>query len=124
MNRSVAQYRRAFKKQLACSRSTQEQLTLRFQSMLNGFLEDYPSPTMQELYNALGSPEELAKSFSADIPAEEAVRYARKQTARRVIVGILVGLLLIATVYVFFVKQSPLISYDEGIVYSSEEHMP
>lgn len=97
---------------------------LRFQSMLKGFLEDYPSPTTQELYNAFGSPEELAKSFSADVPPEETARYWKKQKVRRIIAGILVGLLLIATVYVFFEKQSPLISYDEGIVYPSGEYTP
>lgn len=97
---------------------------LRFQSLLKGFLEDYPSPTTQELYTAFGTPEELAKSFSADIPPEEAARYWKKQKVRRIIAGILVGLLLLAAVYVFFEKQSPLISYDEGIVYPSEEYIP
>lgn len=97
---------------------------LRFQSLLKGFLEDYPSPTTQELYTAFGTPEELAKSFSADIPPEEAARYWKKQKVRRVIAGILVALLLLATVYVFFVKQKPLVSVDEKFDYPVESYIP
>ena len=124
MNKSVAQYRRALKKLLFCSSSKREQLMLRFQSMLNTLLADCPAPTKQELYDAFGSPEELANTLSEEITQEDTARYRRMQKARRIIAGILVGLLLIATVYVFFIKHKPITSYDEGIAYPTEQYSP
>ena len=124
MNKPVAQYRRALKKLLFCSSSKQEQLMLRFQSMLNTLLADCPAPTKQELYDAFGSPEELANTLSGEITPEETARYHRTQKAHRMIAGILAGLLLIASVYVFFVKQKPLVSVDEKIDYPTETYIP
>lgn len=123
MNNSVAQYLRVLKKHLACDNSKRKQLMLRFQSMLNTLLADCPAPTKQELYDAFGSPEELANTLSEEITPEDTAQYWRKQKARRIIAGILVALLLGATAYVFFVKQTPITSYDEGIAYPSEEYI-
>ena len=124
MNKPVAQYRRALKKLLFCSSSKREQLMLRFQSMLNTLLADCPAPTKQDLYDAFGSPEELANTLSEEITPEDTARYRRMQNARRIIAGILIGLLLIASVYVFFVKQKPLVSVDEHIDYPIEPYIP
>jgi len=124
MNKPVAQYRRALKKLLFCSSSKREQLMLRFQSMLNTLLADCPAPTKQDLYDAFGSPEELANTLSEEITQEDTARYRRMQNARRIIAGIIASLLLIVTVYVFFVKQKPITSYDEGIAYPTEQYSP
>ena len=115
MNNSVTRYEKELKKKLPCRRSEQNKLLSRFHVMLGSFLEENPAPTAQELRAAFGPPEAMAAVLSDGISPEEKTRYQNGTKLRRVIAGVLAALLLLATIYVFFIKQRPLISVDEDI---------
>jgi hypothetical protein len=115
MNNSVTRYEKELKKKLPCRRSEQNKLLSRFHVMLGSFLEENPAPTAEELHTAFGPPEAMAAVLSDGISPEEKARYQNGMKLRRVIVGVLAALLLLATIYVFFIKQRPITSVDELI---------
>lgn len=115
MNNSVAQYEKELKKKLPCGGNELKKLLSRFQVMLSSFLEENPNPTAEELHTAFGPPEAMAEVLSDGISPEEKARYQNGKKLRRVMAGILAALVLLATIYVFFIKQRPLTSVDDDI---------
>lgn len=115
MNNSVAQYERAVKKKLACGGSERRKLLERLRLMLDSYLEENPSPTTEELHTAFGPPASMAEVLSDGISPEEKARYHKSKKLLRVVAAALVAILLLATIYVFFIKQRPITSVDEGI---------
>lgn len=121
MTAVIEQYKRSLKRHLHCDRITKRHLMARFESTLNVYLDDFGWPTAwpnrQDLENAFGPPEQMAELLSSEIPLELKARYAKAGKIRRAVLIVLIALLLLFSIYTFFIKQKPLTSVDEGIVY-------
>lgn len=113
MNASITQYKKAIKKQLLCCGATKKKLLTRLQTSLAEFEEEHPAPDTGILYDAFGPPEEMAKTLMEGVSGKEIEKYRRKKVVLRVIAGILVAALLLFTIYVFVVKQRPIVSSTE-----------
>lgn len=105
---SVALYQKKLKKQLPCNNAVKKRLLENFQTSLDEFLEDHPSPTVDELNTAFGPPEEIAKILSKEISPEEADSYHKSCTIKKVLSAISAGILLLFMLYVFFWKSKPI----------------
>ena len=109
---SVALYKKKLKKHLPCKNVVKKRLLENFQTSLDEFLEDHPSPTIEELDTAFGPPEEMVKILSAEISQEDADSYRKSCTVKRVLSAICAGIFLLFVLYVFFWKSKP-ITYEE-----------
>lgn len=116
MNKAVARYMRALKRKLPCSGWTQKTVMARFQTMLDTFLEDHPDPAEEALYDAFGTPEDMAKELASGIPQEETARFFRKKQLQKIGAYALIAAILVFAVYVFFFKEIPMTFVDEGYV--------
>lgn len=113
MNSSVARYRRAVKKHLACGTAARKRLMDKLHTMLGAFLDENPTPTEDELHNAFGPPETVAAMLSEEITPEEKARYRRGKILLRSAAAVLLILIVMASAYIFFMKQIPLTTVDQ-----------
>lgn len=79
MANCISRYKKAVKKNLRCTRNTQKQLLKKFEITWSTFLEDNPTPSMDELCTAFGSPKEMASVLMEEVTPEEIVRYRRRK---------------------------------------------
>lgn len=108
MNKAVDQYRKDLKRFLLCSSKVKERLLNQYEYTLLFFLADNPSPTMDELNQAFGTPVVMAQTLMAEVTPEEYKKYRVIMVIKRIFIGILLGIFLIFTAYVYFVKETPI----------------
>ena len=113
MNSPVARYERAVKQKLTCTNRVRKRLLNHFHVMRDSFLEENASPTEADLHDAFGPPKAMAAELSAMISPEENNRYQKIRLLLRIVTAVLFVLLLLATIYVFFEKQHPIIVVDD-----------
>lgn len=110
---SVTRYKKELQKKLLCSRKDKEILLEQYEGMLNGFLEETPSPSREQLEDAFGPPENMAETLLASVTAEDLVRYQKGHRVMRVLAKVLVGIALAAsialTVKLYLDSQIPVI---------------
>lgn len=123
MTDPVKRYKRALKRDLRCFGSTRETLLQKFELSLSDFLEDVPSPDLDELYAAFGPPKEMADLLMAEIPPDGSARYHRGIIHLRIIAGILASIFLAGAVYIYFFKEQT-VAYDNEIVVEDEHPSP
>ena len=114
MNDSVAAYRRALPRRLKCGRADKQRCLARFDQSLALFLEETPDPSAAQLEDAFGPPEQLARAYLKELPAEQLKRHRRH---RCICVGVLAVLLcgLIAwNIYKFL--RPDVITVEEEII--------
>lgn len=116
MDRDVIRYKKTLTKNLPCTRGARRKLIQPFQGALNAFLEEKPAPSMEDLIAAFGPPEEMAKTLCEQISAEEHCRFQARHIWKCAFTFILAALLVLATVYVFFLKQRPISSVDRIMI--------
>ncbi len=109
MNHSAVRYKRKLKRKLQCSRGTKADLLADFTHSLDGFLDENPDATFADLGNAFGPPEEMANILMDKVNDHERHSYKVRQLVQRIVVGILAAILLLVTIYIFFIKQHPLV---------------
>ena len=109
---SVALYKKKLKKHLPCKNVVKKRLLENFQTSLDEFLEDHPSPTAEELNAAFGPPEEMAKILSAEISQEDVARYRKGRKIKRILSVVLAVVVTASVLYLAFWKQKP-ITYEE-----------
>lgn len=114
MVNTAAKYRRALKKQLRCTKAVKLRLLAGFDKTLHIFLEDHTDPSMDDLISAFGAPEEMANTLMAQTTPQEHARYQQKLLFTRILSGILIGILILLTVYIWFVKDFGITSVDYG----------
>ena len=108
MTNCIKEYERALKKELRCSKAAKKRLLEQFSTPLAAFTEENPMPDTQALHDAFGPPAEMAKTLMVDTTEQERKAYTRN---KRICRGIAIGcaaLLLVFTVYVFFIKENPI----------------
>lgn len=107
MSNDIVRYERLLKKTLHCVRKVKNRLLTKFKSMLTVFLDDNPAPTMEQLCEAFGSPEELARALSAEIGEQEEKQYGFHKKVKRFIIVLLTIVFVLITTYVYFLKEIP-----------------
>ena len=115
MNHNAQRYRSKLKKKLHCMRKTQCKLLGEFDCMLNGFLDENPDASFDDLCSAFGPPEEMARILMAEISEEETRKYRLHVRFKRILAGFCAAAVLIFTFYAFFWKEKPI-----NAIYSGE----
>lgn len=95
MANCISKYKKALKKNLRCTRNTQKQLLKKFEITWSTFLEDNPTPSMDELCTAFGSPKEMASVLMEEVTPEEIARYRRRMFFLWGILGCVLALVLV-----------------------------
>lgn len=95
MANCISKYKKALKKNLRCTRNTQKQLLKKFEITWSTFLEDNPTPSMDELCTAFGSPKEMASVLMEEVTPEEIARYRRRKVLLWGAFGCVLALVLI-----------------------------
>lgn len=121
MNRDLVRYRRAVKRQLHCAGKTRRALLQRLQSMLDFFLDEHPAATAEELKTAFGPPETMALLLCESLTEADRRDFHHRQLFLYVSAGIMATALLVFSIFVFFVKENPIISVDTYSVDYSED---
>lgn len=122
MNHDLIRYRRAVKRQLRCTGKTRRTLLYRLQSMLDSFLDDHPAATAEDLKTAFGPPESMASLLCENLTETDRRSFRRRQLFIYVSAGIMSAVLLIFSVYVFFVKEVPLETVDGFSIGTNEKN--
>lgn len=91
-------YLRQVKKHLTCSPKERNRFLHRTEQMLDAFLEENPDATEEDLYLALGSPEELAEQMMEECESHQVMYSSKKQSH---IVSIVEILLVVVFVWIF-----------------------
>lgn len=113
MMNTVLQYEKLLKKQLRCTTAVRKQLLEKFRGALLVFLEETPEPSMNQLREAFGPPEEMAQVLMTEVSPEENTEYRRNRRIRRIAAGVIAIVFALFTMYVYFGKQKPLTITDE-----------
>lgn len=95
MANCISKYKKALKKNLRCTRNTQKQLLKKFEITWSTFLEDNPTPSMDDLCAAFGSPKEMASVLMDEVTPEETARYRRRMIFLWGILGCVLALVLV-----------------------------
>lgn len=94
MAECISKYKKVLKKNLRCPRNTQKQLLQKFDVSLSRFLEENPSPSMDKLCTAFGSPKEMASILTEEVIPAEIARYRRKRYFFLGILGCIIAIVL------------------------------
>lgn len=123
----VTQYKKALRKNLPCSGKVKRRLLSKFNASLSSFLEEAPTPGMDELYTAFGAPGEMASILMEEVTAEEMACYRKNSMATQIIACSLIGItlfLLVATsTCIYFYKEEEAV-YNGNILVVSEAPTP
>lgn len=119
MSRVATRYIRSIKKQLTCTHATKRKLVTHFETALSNYLDEQPDATLEMLYTAFGTPEQMASTMMQDLPRSELDAYHRQNKLHRMLAGFVVVFFFIFTIYVFFLKQKPIESHVEITPYES-----
>jgi hypothetical protein len=93
---TLAQYFRDVKKLLPCSTKEKQRCIDELEADVTAFLEHHPDASLTEIYDSIGSPESIAKSFMDRVSPNE---LSHKLSAKRKIVaGILAIAIVLATI--------------------------
>lgn len=105
MVNAAAQYRRALKKKLRCSKDVKKRLLEGFDKTVDTFLEENTAPSMDDLISAFGPAEEMADVLMKEVTPQELVQYHKNMLFTRFLAGILSAVLVLTTIYVLFIKE-------------------
>jgi len=97
---------------LKCAPTARKKLMGSFEKMLRNFLEENETADWDALVEAFGTPAEMADTLLGEIPQEEIKRYKEHDRRKPLYIAIAILLTLLICVYVFFIKQKPLIQED------------
>lgn len=114
MTDTVLQYERLLKKRLRCTAAVSKRLLKKFRGALLAFLEETPEPSLKQLHEAFGPPEEMAQVLMVEMSPEENAKYRRNRRIRRIAAGVIAVVFLLFTMYVYFEKQKPLTVINEA----------
>ena len=93
------------KKHLTCSPKERNRFLHRTEQMLDAFLEENPDATKEDLYLALGSPEELAEQMMEECVFNEGKNSLNKHLNKITITSVVLGVALLflsITAYCYF----------------------
>ena len=121
MNHNTQRYKSRLKKKLHCTRKTQYKLLSEFDCMLNGFLDENPDASFDDLCSAFGPPEEMANVLMGKLDDREKRAYKTRRLVLCIVAGVLAAIIMSLTIYVFFWKEKPINAIDSGEIVDSFE---
>lgn len=114
----------AVEKLLVCDDSMKKHLRTRFDEMLASFLEEHPDPDRDELESFIGTPEDMAVELMEYVSVSDVEACRRKRRTWRIIVGVLVCIIVILTIYTYFAKDiNVILSEDVSETIISEDDL-
>lgn len=113
MTNTVMQYERLLKKQLRCTTAVRKRLLEKFRGVLLVFLEETPEPSLNQLHEAFGPPEEMAQVLMTEVSPDEKAVYRRNRRIQCIAAGVIAVVFVLFTMYVYFEKQKPITIIDE-----------
>lgn len=119
MNHSAQKYKNKLRKKLRCTNTARERLLDSFDSTLEGYLDENPNASLEDLCNAFGPPEEMANILMEQVSSEEVAIYRRRKLCVCVIGVLLAVALIVMALIVFLWKEKPFIADDEGEIIDS-----
>lgn len=125
MTNYVTQYKKALKKNLLCPSNVKERLMDKFNHSLSTFLDDKPTPSMNEICAAFGSPKDMALVLMEELTPEEIALYHRRKIITRIILGgvtvIFLAFVINVAIAVYRFNSTPFSVEDEIIVEDEEQ---
>lgn len=112
----IRKYKGMLKQNLHCSSTTRKQLLQKFELMLSTFTADLPTPNMDDLRSAFGSPKEMASILMEEVSAEEIAQHRKKTIFLRVLCGLFAAVVIAGAVYIYFYKEVPVKSNDYVVI--------
>ena len=112
MDKAIRQYRRALSRKLPCTKAVKVRLLKRFDGLAASYLEESPSPSMEDLYRGFGPVEEMAESLLVSVTPEEKRAFRSRKTAACICTAAAVTLLVLVVAYGLFWKNTPIQSFD------------
>lgn len=107
MNNSARRYKSKLKRKLQCSRATKAKFLNEFSHSLDGFLDENPDASFNDLSDAFGPPEEMANILMDKVDAQEKRTYRLCQLLMYIVIVLLAIVLALTTISVFFWKEKP-----------------
>ena len=115
MNNDAKRYKSKLKRKLQCNRATKAKLLDEFSHSLDGFLDENPDASFDDLCSAFGPPEEMAHILMDKIDDREKHAYKTQQLVLCIVAGVLAIVMISVTLYIFFWKEKPI-----NAIYSGE----
>lgn len=114
MTDTVLQYEKLLKKRLRCTTAVRKRLLEKFRGALLVFLEETPEPSMNQLREAFGPPEEMAQVLMTEVSPVEKAEHCRNRRIQCIAAGVIAVVFVLFTMYIYFEKQKPLVMIDEA----------
>lgn len=96
MNDNLKQYLCELNRLLPCSTKEKKRCIAELESDASAYLEQNPDASMEELHNAIGTPQSIAQAFMARLNPEQLSH--RLSTKRKILIGVLTIATLLAFV--------------------------
>ena len=98
MNDTLKQYLREVKRLLPCSAGEKKRCIDELEADVTAFLECHPNASLTELYESIGSPESIAKSFMDRVsPNELSHKLSAKRKVAICVIAIIVFLAVVVS---------------------------
>ena len=119
-------YLKEIQELLVCSAKERRRFIKEFESNIDDYISDDPEASIEDLRNAMGSPQEIAEGFIANISPKDIKK--RSSIARITLVPITLGVLIIVAVCVLLIfdayknrnSRGEVYIIDKGTIYEHE----
>lgn len=125
-DKELRQYLKSISDLLLCKPKKRKQFMSDFSNSIDDFLQNNPDASINDLEKALGTPQEIAEEFMADVSPKDVKK--RVSIARIAIIPITVGALIIVAVCVLLIidayknhnSHGEVYIIDKGTMYEDE----
>lgn len=124
MNDKLEQYLQEVNRLLLCDTGEKERCIAELRADAEAFLEQEPDASLAELYEAVGTPRDIAEAFMSRLSPERLVRKMSNRRIALICVGILAAALVIASGFFAAVRAYKLYKFYHGYVIEEVEELP
>ena len=125
-DKELRQYLKSISDLLLCKPKKRKQFMSDFSNSIDDFLQNNPDASINDLEKALGTPQEIAEEFMADVSPKDVKK--RVSIARIAIIPITLGVLIIVAVCVLLIidayknhnSHGEVYIIDKGTIYEDE----
>lgn len=125
-DKELRQYLKSISDLLLCKPKKRKQFMSDFSNSIDDFLQNNSDASINDLEKALGTPQEIAEEFMADVSPKDVKK--RVSIARIAIIPITLGVLIIVTVCVLLIidayknhnSHGEVYIIDKGTIYEDE----
>lgn len=121
-------YLKEIQELLVCSAKERRRFIKEFESNIDDYISDDPEASIEDLRNAMGSPQEIAEGFIANVSPKDVVKRTSFSKAMIVIASLVAIFIIIISVFAVvdnyitnhFVQGEEIITYHK-VVYEEEK---